>query len=203
MKNRIFIAINLPLDIKKQLLIYQQEIDKLFVEDQGLSFHPIKWVKQDNLHITLIFIGQINQPKLINVAKIVQQIKSNYNSFPIELFEITYGPPGNYDFETKKIPRMIWVNVKCPKELFSFQMELRQKLEAQNIIQKGLKNKFSVHITLGRINQWQWKTIEPDQRPIIKKHISLNCPINSIEIMNSKLSSRGAQYTVYKSFKLN
>ncbi len=196
MKNRIFIAINLPLEIKRQLLIYQQEIDDLF------EMSPIRWTKKENLHITLFFIGQTGKEKLKEVEKIVQEI-SLRKLFSIELFKIVYGPFGDYDFESKEIPKMVWVNLKYLKEFFLLQKDLEQKLQNQNIIQDNLvKNKFSAHITLGRINQWQWKIIEPNERPTINKDISLFFPVNSIEIMNSKLSFKSAEHSIYKSFAL-
>jgi 2'-5' RNA ligase len=194
MKNRIFIAINLPVEIKKQLVIEQQEIDRLFTE-----INPIRWTKQDNLHITLLFIGQISKEELANIVEIVNQIQSKYSSFSLELDEIIYGPRGNYDFDSKIVPRMIWVNIKQSKELFSLQKELQQKIKTQN---NEHKDKFSAHITLGRINQWQWKTIEPNQRPIIKKEIAVKWLNSSIEIMNSQIDTTGPEYTIYKSFNL-
>jgi len=44
MKKRIFISLNLPTDIKNQLVAEQQEIDRQFAYFCGNS--PIKWTKK-------------------------------------------------------------------------------------------------------------------------------------------------------------
>jgi len=44
-RRRVFIAINLPGNIRKKLAEYQKKWPEL----------PIRWTKQDNIHITLVF----------------------------------------------------------------------------------------------------------------------------------------------------
>ena len=49
MSNRIFIAVNLPENVKKKLAEY---------EENWLDL-PIRWTKKENLHITLVFLGYL------------------------------------------------------------------------------------------------------------------------------------------------
>ena len=48
-RRRIFIAINLPEDIKRELAAY----------DQKWSDLPVRWTEKENLHITLEFLGYL------------------------------------------------------------------------------------------------------------------------------------------------
>lgn len=192
MNNRIFIAINLPLEIKKQLLVYQQEIDDLF------EISPIKWTQKENLHITLSFIGPVEEKKLKEIGEIVQEI-SLKKSFFIKLFKISYGPFEEY--QEYEIPKMVWAR-GYSKEFFSLQQELEKKLYIKKIISSLEKEKL-LHITLGRINEWKFKAINHNERPIINKDINLSFLVNSIEIMNSKSSFKGTEYSIHKRFKLN
>ncbi|PIQ06660.1 MAG: RNA 2',3'-cyclic phosphodiesterase, partial [Candidatus Nealsonbacteria bacterium CG18_big_fil_WC_8_21_14_2_50_37_10] len=101
MKHRIFIAVNLPEDIKKKLIDYQAKWPEL----------PIRWTKKENLHITLIFIGYTNDEELLEVLKITKEVAQRNNSFSINLNKICYGPP------KKMPPRMIWVEGEKSIEL--------------------------------------------------------------------------------------
>jgi len=55
------------------------------------------------------------------------------------------------------------------------------------------------HITLGRIKTWQFRQIEPEERPEINEDIDLTFEVKSIEIMESQLKKGGPEYTVLES----
>ena len=58
------------------------------------------------------------------------------------------------------------------------------------------------HITLARLREWEFQKIEPEDRPEINEEISFEIPVNSVEIMESKLKPKGAEYTIIESIKL-
>jgi 2'-5' RNA ligase len=61
---------------------------------------------------------------------------------------------------------------------------------------------YTPHITLGRIRVWEFRQIEPEERPDIEKEISLSFQVNSIEVMESQLKRGGSEYTILKSCPL-
>ena len=63
MRHRIFIAINLPEDIKKKLTDYQAKWLEL----------PCRWTKKENLHITLMFLGYLSDEELLEILKILAE----------------------------------------------------------------------------------------------------------------------------------
>ena len=186
MRKRIFIAINLPEDIKRKLSVYQEKWPDL----------PIKSVKPDNLHITLVFIGSIRDEELLEICKITKEAVSGNSSFSINLDRICYAPP-------KKIPpRMVWAEGQKVEELANLKQDLEKSL-IDSGINFSLENRdFRPHITLGRIKAWEWKRIEPEERPEIDEEISLNFPVNSIEVMESELKRAGPKYTILESISL-
>ena len=183
---RIFIAVNLPENIKKELLLYQEKWPDL----------PIKWVKPDNLHITLVFLGSVKDQEILEIDKAVKEIAARHQPFSINLNRICYAPP-------KKIPpRMIWAEGQKVEELANLKQDLEKSL-IDSGINFSLENRdFRPHITLGRIKAWEWKKIEPEERPEIDEEISLNFPVNSIEVMESQLKRGGAKYAILESVKL-
>lgn len=198
MKKRIFISIGLPEKIRNKIFEEQQEIDRSFSYFCGSS--PIKWTRKDNLHITLFFVGYLEINDLPEVFKIVESVVDKFNIFDVKLLNITYAP------KNKIPPRMVWVNGEQTDELGRFQKAMETALLANpNIIletEEGSNKNFSPHITTGRIIQWQWARIEPEEIPELDKDFSFSFPVKSIEIMESELKKGGAQYTILKSFLL-
>jgi 2'-5' RNA ligase len=58
---------------------------------------------------------------------------------------------------------------------------------------------FVLHITLARIREWEWKKIEPEERPEINEELDLIFTVESIEVMESELKRGGPEYTVIES----
>jgi len=162
MRHRIFIAINLPQEVKKELGSFKSKWPEL----------PARWTKKDNLHITLEFLGYVSDEELLKVFQGTGELASKHQSFEIHLNKIIYGPP-------KKPPRMIWAIGKRIGEL--------------NLVP---------HITLARIRAWDFRRIEPEERPEVNEDIDLTFEVDSIEIMESVLGRGGPTYTILKSFPL-
>ena len=164
MKHRVFIAINLPEGVKKKLASHKDKWPEL----------PARWTKEDNLHITLEFLGYVSDEEILEILKTAKEMASKHASFEVKLNKICYGPPG------KIPPRMIWA--------------IGDKINEFNTVP---------HITLARIQTWQWKQIEPEERPEVNEDINLSFEVNSIEVMESALSRGGPKYTMLESFPLN
>jgi 2'-5' RNA ligase len=187
MNHRIFIAVNLPDEVRKQLSGYQDKWPDL----------PISWTKKYNLHITLAFLGYVSDEDIMDVCKTVERVSSKNKAFSVNLNRISYGPP-------KKIPpRMVWAEGEESESLGKIQKELEDALFKNSI--KGLKlekRKFTPHITLGRMKTWQWQKLEPEERPEVNEEMNLEFDIDSIEVMESFLKRGGPEYTILESYPL-
>lgn len=202
MRHRIFIAVNLPENIKNKLIKCREKWPDL----------PVRWTKKENLHITLIFLGCLSEEELLEVCGAVRRAASQNSSFLITLKKICYGPPG-------KIPaRMIWIEGEKSEGLGKLQNELESSLSLFNLLAEAGKAKTEVlpqknvnyksrvyapHITLGRIRTWEFRKIEPEERPEINEEINLSFEINSIEVMESELKRGGPEYTILESAALS
>jgi len=163
MMHRIFIAINLPDHIKEKLVSYQLKWPDL----------PVRWTKEDNLHITLEFLGNLSDDEVMKVCQDTEEFAKKHKSFTVALDKISYGPPG------KMPPRMVWVS--------------GPKITELNLIP---------HITLGRIKAWEFRKIEPEERPDVAQEISLSFEVNSLEVVESQLQKFGPDYTILESCPL-
>ncbi len=197
MPHRIFIAINLPENIKKELISYQEKWPEL----------PCRWTRKDNLHITLAFIGSVNNEEIPGICKAAKEAAGRHESFSINFKKICYGPPN------KVLPRMVWVEGTCPELVEG------RKIDKLSYLQKDLENSlfsapikistepenrpYTSHITLGRIKEWEFKKIEPEERPEIETDIDLDFDVLSIEVMESELKRTGPEYVVLESCSLS
>jgi 2'-5' RNA ligase len=187
MRHRIFIAINLPEEIKKELERFQFKFSEL----------PARWVRPENLHITLAFLGYLTDEELAEVLRITKEVALRHKPFLINLNKILYGPP------KKMPPRMVWAEGEKSKELANLQIDLEKSLTSSGKIKfEPEERSFTPHITLCRIRQWEFRQIEPDERPQIDEDISLSFEVNSIEVMESQLKRGGSEYTVLESCPL-
>ena len=180
-RRRIFIAINLPEDIKCELERCQKEINWA------------KWTTKDNLHITLEFLGYLTAQELGEVCMIAKEVAKRRKPFSINLNKIVYGPP------EKLPPRMIWAIGEKSKELAELKQDLQKHLSDNGSEPRNL----SPHITLARINEWEWKKIEPEERPEISEELDLVFTVESIEVMESELKRGGPQYAILESHILS
>jgi len=58
------------------------------------------------------------------------------------------------------------------------------------------------HITLARIRAWDFRKIEPEERPEVNEDISQTFNVSSIELMESKLKRGGPEYIILESYPL-
>lgn len=181
-RHRIFIAINLPEDIKRELGFYADKWPEL----------PAKWTAKNNLHITLEFLGDLTDQELADVCKVTGEVAKRHKPFSITLNRVLYGPP-------KKIPpRMVWIEGEKSDELAGLKEDLGECLvEKINFRPEG--KGFTPHITLARISEWEWKKFDPEERPEVSGELDLIFTVESIEVEESELKKTGPQYTILES----
>lgn len=192
---RIFIATNLPEEIKRELAKLREEIKNKFPDETGE--YVAKWVRPDNLHITLAFLGEIGQGSVEKLKGLVEKIVNDWRAFEVKIKKVCY------DSEKARIPRLIWLELARNKDLECLSDVLKKQVIEQGIVKVIDERPFVGHITLGRIREWQFKKINPEEAPEINQELGISFPAKSIDIMQSKLSRGGAVYTLIQSIPLS
>src|SRR3989344_1091987 len=169
---RLFIAIELPKEIRDYLFDIRNNLDK------GLA--KINWVAKKNIHLTLKFLGDVDD-KI--VPEIISKLKEiTFDEFKLELDKLGVFPNENH-------VNVLWVGVKNFNKVIELQQEIEEKL--RDYFQKD--REFSAHITLGRV-----KAIK-DKNQFSKtfKNIKINkmsFDVNSFSLIKSELSRSGPNY---------
>ena len=132
---RAFIAIELSPDLRKRLASLEEQLKS--------SGADVKWVKPDNIHLTLKFLGEIDDKAIEKITKIMKDIAVNEKPFYIRL-----ASPGA--FPNKNFPRVIWIGIdKGDSETKKIAKILEEEITKVGIPQEN--RPFSSHITLGRV----------------------------------------------------
>ncbi len=184
-KRRLFIAINLPENIKSKLVEHQKQWADL----------PVRWTIKPNLHITLVFIGCVSDDEMYKIINVAKEAGKRHESFNINLKRIILGPPN-------KFPRMFWVKGEKSEKLSQLKVDLENSLvdsENSGYSQKELKT-YRPHITLGRIKTGQWRKL--DFQPKIDEKFEHSFSVETIEVMQSNLKRTGPEYSVLESVGL-
>lgn len=147
---RLFIALNLPADIKAHLQQTQDILKKCAVE--------AKWVETKNLHITLKFLGEIKEEsKTEKIKEIIAAGGRRFNSISVSLTNFGFFPNENR-------PRVFFIATDKEDSLKNIADFLEDKLEPLGFAKE---NRFKSHITLARLKS-------PKNIDCLKKEMELH-----------------------------
>jgi len=185
---RAFIAIDLPGWIRDRLREVQ---DKL----KGNQGGNISWSRPDGIHLTIKFLGDVEEGKIKEIGKVLERIAEGITPFRL-LVE------GVGAFPTISSPRVIWVGVKTEGENL---LVLQKGLE-EGLAQLGFEKEtrpFQPHLTLGRIRYLE------DKKGLVESYRALGdiklggFLVEGIILFKSELKPTGAVYTKLKEVRLN
>lgn len=176
---RTFIAIELPEKIIYTIRKVQEEI-----KSYGLK---IRWVRPENIHLTLKFLGDIQEADTEKVARAISESVTDYSA-------ISLAVKGIGVFPGIKKPRVLWLGISKQLDLLTaLQQTLDEKLEAMGFPKE--KRPFKGHLTLGRIKS----KIDPKTlHDVLKKFIQFESEpfvADKIILYKSDLKPKGAVYT--------
>ncbi len=187
---RLFIAIELPEEVKKGL---KQVQDELKSADPSRA----KWVDPGSIHLTLKFLGSVDIDKVDAIALAIQEAAKPFAPFELQI-------SGLGCFPNMRRVQIVWVGLSGELEkLQSLQKNIESFVSPLGFPTE--KRPFTPHLTLARVREYA----TPEQRQIlgeaiIKTKIESNLIIKvaSISLMRSQLTPSGAIYTKLHSVKL-
>lgn len=183
---RLFIAANLASALKAALSQVQEAL-KARGADVG-------WVKPENLHITLRFLGEVEEARLPVLSEAIASSLKGASPFPLAL-------GGLGAFPDLRFPRVIWIGVKKgAEELSALQARLEEGL--QRIGFPPEDRPFSPHLTLGRVRSPRKREALVEGLKVLQVPLLEEMVLESVELMRSQLHPAGAIYTILQRFPL-
>lgn len=187
---RTFIAIELPKNIKDALALTQ---DKLKASEAD-----VKWVSPQNIHLTLKFLGEIDDDKLVKTNEIMRQVCLGKEQFQAGIRSIGVFPKINF-------PRVIWVGIdKGDRQTKEIAEELENKIALLGIPKE--KRAFSSHVTIGRVRSMLNRERLLNELENLKNNLEeKDFPefmVTKITLFKSTLSPKGPVYEALKEASL-
>ncbi len=179
---RAFIALELAPGVISLLEKVQQDLKQLNIR--------ARWVRPENIHLTLKFLGDINPGDVDRIGDAMIGAAADISSLTLSVRTIGV-------FPGIKRPRVIWVGLGGDVQaLFALQGRLEAGLDTIGFPKE--KRAFKAHLTLGRIKQ----AVKPDViRQMMRQYASLSSEgftCRQVILFKSDLKPTGAVYTPLK-----
>ena len=175
---RLFIAIELPENVKEQLSRLRTAIP------------DARWVTPGQLHLTLAFLGHVP-------AETQAALEQRLAAIHLPCFFLCFTRTGC--FPNRRRPRVVWAGVKPEPLLDALAARIRETVLSCGIHQE--ERPFSPHITLARIKARNSTTVPPFSEQAIQSDIP-PVEVREFTLFSSSLGAAGAVHTVIKSFQL-
>jgi 2'-5' RNA ligase len=133
---RLFAALDLPLRLRERLIAL------------GGGLPGARWVPEDNLHLTLRFIGEVPESSFDDIAAALSAVR-------VPAFDLN--PAGVGHFERGRKPTMLWAGVEPNPTLVQLHDSIESALRRAGV--KSDDRRFQPHITLARLDE----TVTPDR----------------------------------------
>jgi len=149
------------------------------------SDEAIKWVKPDNLHITLKFLGDTSAKQVEKIKKQLETIVENFKPFQGVLKGVGY-------FKTKSQPRILFANIYDAEQLNEIVEGIESKISTLGFAAE--QRSFKPHLTLARI---KFLKNRKAFYHLIDNYYNAEfqvVPVTELIFFQSKLNSDGPEY---------
>lgn len=180
---RLFVAMHIPDGVKEEIFRMIGEIIP--------GYGKYKWEKKDKIHLTLKFIGNVDENLTDEIRNKLSFIE-NYNKFHFDVGGFNF-------FFNHNVPRILWLGLETGDPIKKLVKEIEDNLTFFSILPE--KREFRSHLTLMRIK------IDPG-RSFVESFKGYKVPeikfvSDKVILMQSLLKSTGSEYKEIKVYKLN
>lgn len=181
---RLFFAIDIPGPLKREMSVLQKKL--------GTGLSGVKWVEEENLHLTIKFLGEVPDNQLKGIVCAAHSKLDNCRPHTLNFTSIGFFPHRNR-------PRVIWLGISGETDVTR---EIARGLD-EGLAPLGFEpdHKRKLHITLGRISR---DTIGPD---LVRRTQELNgigaekqFEVAEVRLYSSELTPSGPNYSVLEKF---
>ena len=175
-QKRLFVAIELPKNIKQRLESIQKELKR--------SGADAKWVEPENIHLTLKFLGNVDAENIKNMSELLKSKFSLKKSFKITLDRLGC-------FPSLHSPRVLWAGFEDKQDNTKEMARLFEETK-----------EFQPHATLARVRSPLNKIALIEKMEELNRDFKPEAlDVDNITLFESKLSSKGPAYSIIQQIK--
>ena len=173
---RLFVAISLNAELKKELGAFQS---KLQVDSAKL-----RWLRQSDLHLTLKFLGQVDNSRLDEIKSAVSTAALRAEAFSLTL-------KGTGVFPPRGKARIVWAGIGECDQLLQLQQVCEEVFTEHGFERE--QREFRAHITLARVKQDNSRGSFREQ-VLEAEVLELTQRVSELCLYQSITASGGAEY---------
>jgi 2'-5' RNA ligase len=177
---RTFIAVELSPPVRDRLVELREAL--------APAIEEVKWVEPENIHLTLKFLGDVEEGDLYAVCKAAEAVAAD--RVPFEVVVAGVGA-----FPNERRPRVIWAGVTAgAAELTAIRDELEAVFAEQGFAREG--RSYTPHLTLGRVRR---PAPNPRLAPALQQQADWEggrIMVREIVVVSSQLSPKGPRYAI-------
>jgi RNA 2',3'-cyclic 3'-phosphodiesterase len=180
---RLFVALEIPAAVRDNLAT--------LIEELRNAEPRVRWVRAENLHVTLKFLGETPSEKLGAIRDALSAVRSER---PVELDFRGLG-----FFPSERHPRVLWASMDASPNVKSLAASIDQTVEKLGFPRED--REFTPHLTIARFS--------PSRLPE-KLHAAIQqnrtresgrVRVDEFHLIESKLKPSGAEYARLASFR--
>lgn len=172
---RVFLAVPLPPQIKASICAAQRNLQT--------QIPGVRWVRPENLHLTLHFFGETTQESLEKIKVSVLSVKHCQRPFMVEI-------KGLGAFPNRHRPRVLWFDLEPKGPLRQLHRDCQKFLRQAGVVSES--RSYSPHLTIGRLRQSE--TDLTDICRSVGQRLVGQLPVDRLVLFESRLHSDGAEH---------
>ncbi len=184
---RTFIAVDAGKSIRDRCVALQETLARAGTD--------VKWVEPDNLHVTLLFLGEVEDRETPALCQAVADCCAGRDAFSMSVETVGC-------FPNPRRPRVVWVGVGTGSaELIALHDALEPPLLDLGCYRRE-NRAYTPHITLGRVKGERSTTALATALARQAQWHGGETNVREIHVLSSELTPQGPIYTVLSRAKL-
>jgi 2'-5' RNA ligase len=185
---RTFIAIDVGEAIRDRCLALQDTLSRAGTD--------VKWVEAENVHLTLLFLGEVEDRDLPAICRVVADCCAQHDAFTLSVESVGC-------FPNPRRPRIVWAGVSTgTEELCALHDALEPPLLDLGCYRRE-DRQYTPHVTLGRVQGDRSTELLAAALTKQAKWRGGETIVREVQVMSSELRPQGPIYVVLSRAKLH
>lgn len=185
MKKRVFVAVDISEEARLKVSAYIKSLREKFPNTR------VGWDKPEKLHLTLKFLGEIDDEQLAKLIEAIEKTAKEFAPFKSQIAETGV-------FPSPRQARVLWIDVKDEEEKLRQLNEVLEN-ECAKLGFTREKRNFKAHLTIARLKERSGELVETHLKQNFEP---IEFEVSELVIYQSELRPTGSVYSVISKFQM-
>ncbi len=180
-RTRAFIGVEVGDEVRRKAVALQQQLAR--------TGAGVKWAAADGMHVTLLFLGELDDRDILPVCRAVEAVAATEPGFPLRVSGVSA-------FPNARRPKVVWGGITDgADQLRRLYTALEPKLLDLGVYRREERD-YTPHLTLGRVKgEADGLTLAPEL-PKLLAWDGGRTVVNEVCVYSSEMRRDGPEYVV-------